>query len=82
MGELREKRNANRKLILKALTDPEFRKALEENPAAVLGVREFTEVNKREVRLILAAVNGIAAQIAATADELLCAPGPGPCGIA
>lgn len=81
MGNLREKREANRELILRALIDPDFRRRLEKNPAAVVGVREFSEVNKREIRLVLAAVKGIAAQIAAAADELLCAPGP-PCGIA
>ena len=65
----------NREFILKALTDPRFRKALEENPARALGTREFTEVNKQEVRLILAAVKGIETQIAAASDELLCAYG-------
>ena len=65
----------NREFILKALTDPRFRKALEENPARALGMREFTDVNKQEVRLILAAVKGIETQIAAASDELLCAYG-------
>ncbi len=63
----------NRKLILKALIDPEFRKALEEEPAAVVKTRKFTEINKREVELVLAMVEGIDAQITRTADELLCA---------
>ena len=65
----------NREFILKALTDPTFRKALEENPARALGMREFTDVNKQEVRLILAAVKGIETQISAASDELLCAYG-------
>lgn len=82
MGRLDEKKEANRKLILKALIDPEFRRMLEEKPAAALNMRDFTEVNKQEIRLILAAVKGISLQIAAAGDELLCASGPGPCGIA
>lgn len=65
----------NREFILKALTDPKFRRALEEDPARTLGMREFTDVNKQEVRLILAAVKGIETQIAAASDELLCAYG-------
>ena len=77
MGTIKD----NRDFILKALIDPEFRKALEENPGKALDMRELTEINKREVRLILAAVKGINTQIAAAADELLCAYGPGPCGI-
>lgn len=76
-----EKIKDKRDFILKALIDPEFRKALEENPGRALNIRELTEINKREVRLILAAVKGINTQIAAAADELLCAYGPGSCGI-
>jgi hypothetical protein len=69
----REGREVNRELILKALIDPEFRKALEKKPAAVVKTRKFTEINKREVELVLAMVEGIDAQITRTADELLCA---------
>jgi hypothetical protein len=68
-------------LILKALTDPKFRKALAANPAAALGAKIMTPEKRREVALLLAAIKGINAQIAALADELLCANG-GPCGIA
>ena len=71
----------NRDFILKALIDPEFRRALEENPGRALNIQELTEINKREVRLVLAAVRDINTQIAAAADELLCAYGPGPSGI-
>ncbi|MGD2248219.1 MAG: hypothetical protein PVF58_07405 [Candidatus Methanofastidiosia archaeon] len=76
-----EKNEKNRELILKALVDPEFRKILEVEPLRALELEEITEVNKQEVRLILAAVRGINIQITAAADELLCAYGPGPCGI-
>jgi hypothetical protein len=68
-------------LILKALTDPKFRKALAADPAAALGAKKMTPEKKKEVTLLLAVVKGIDAQIAALADELLCANG-GPCGIA
>ena len=80
MGELDRKKEANRKMILKALIDPEFRKMLEERPAEALNMRKLTEVNKQEIRLVLAAVKGISLHIAAAGDELLCANGP--CGIA
>lgn len=76
-----ERTEKNREFILKALIDPGFRKALKEDPAKALGMREFTEVNKQEVRLILAAVKGIDTLIAVASDELLCAYGPKPCGI-
>lgn len=76
-----EKNEKNRKFILKALLDPDFREHLESDPVRALDLEEFTEINKQEVRLILAAVKGINAQIAAAADELLCAYGPGPCGV-
>ncbi|MGD2248166.1 MAG: hypothetical protein PVF58_07140 [Candidatus Methanofastidiosia archaeon] len=61
-----------RELILKALTDPEFRKSLED------GTADITDTTRKYV---LSAVNGINTQVAAAADELLCAYGPGPCGI-
>ena len=62
-----------RELILKALTDPAFRRNLEENKA---NVDESTRT------YVLAAVKGIDTQITAAADLLLCAhppPGPVPC---
>lgn len=66
------KREANRKLVLKALIDPKFRKKLEENPAAALGVKGLSKVNELEVQCVLTAVDGIGRQIAATGDLLLC----------
>jgi hypothetical protein len=76
-----EKREVNRKLVLRALTEPEFRKKLEAAPREVLGIREFSATNELEIRFVLAAVRAIEAQIGGLADELLCANG-GPCGIA
>lgn len=73
------KRRINRDLVLRALTDRKFRKQLTENPAEVLGKRP-SDVNAREIQLVLAAVKGIESQIRGLADELLCANGP--CGIA
>lgn len=61
-----------RELIVKALTDPTFRKSLEEGN---LDVDEDTRT------YVLNAVKGINTQVALAPDELLCAYGPGPCGI-
>lgn len=72
-------RDRQKELILKALTDPKFRKQLAAKPEEALGV-EMSDLNRKEVRMTLAAVKGIEAQIAALADELLCAGGG--CGIA
>ncbi len=68
-------------LILRALTDPEFRKSLQSAPHEALGKARLTPESQKEVAMILAVVKGIEAQISALADELLCANG-GPCGIA
>lgn len=69
-------------LILQALTDPKFRKLLQENPKEALGAKRLTADMKKEIQLVLAAVKGINSQISALADELLCANGGGGCGIA
>lgn len=74
-----QKRKANRQLVLRALTEPNFRKLLATAPEQALGV-ETAKINKEEIRFILAAVKAIEYQIGALADELLCANG-GPCGI-
>ena len=72
----------NRKLVLQVLTDPKFRRQLKANPAKALGKRKLSQVEKKEVDLVLAAVKGIDRQIGSLADELLCANGGGGCGIA
>lgn len=72
---------SNRELILRALTDRTFRKMLAENPGRALGMARMTDVNKREISLVLATVKGLEAQIKSVGDELLCLTGP-PCGIA
>jgi hypothetical protein len=71
----------NREMVIKALTDPKFRRALTADPAAALGKKRLTEVQMKEVRLVLAAVKGIDKQIGSLADELLCANGGGGCSI-
>lgn len=76
-----EKPKGNRDLILRALTDRKFRKLLEESPQQAIGIARMTDVNKREVSLVLATVRGLEAQIKSVGDELLCLTGP-PCGIA
>jgi hypothetical protein len=72
----------NKELVVRALTDPKFRKQLKKDPAAALGVKKLGDIQAREVRLILAIVKGIDTQIAGLADELLCVGGGGGCGIA
>jgi hypothetical protein len=71
-----------KQLVLKALTDPKFRKMLQAEPKKALGTRAVSTLNQREIALTLSMVKGIETQISALADELLCAEGPGPCGIA
>lgn len=74
-----KKKQLNREMVLRALTDAKFRKLLKSDPAKALG-KEVTPVHRREIDLVLATLRGIEAQIQGIADELLCANGP--CGIA
>ena len=74
------RKGVNKKLILKALTEPNFRKLLKENPKKALGIHEITVGQEREINLILSMVKGIDSQIASVADNLLCVNGD-PCGI-
>ncbi|MGD8458613.1 MAG: hypothetical protein PVF83_19725 [Anaerolineales bacterium] len=74
-----KKSKTNKELILRALTDPEFRKMLTTNPPKILN-QDLTVINEQELKFVLTTVRSIEAQIAALADELLCANGP--CGIA
>ncbi|MEI9477829.1 MAG: hypothetical protein WCO26_14805 [Deltaproteobacteria bacterium] len=73
-------KKTQKELILKALTDASFRKLLTTDPANALG-KKITPHSEKEVKMVLAVVKGIDAQISHLADELLCANG-GPCGIA
>lgn len=66
-------KKVNKQLILRALTDPKFRKKLERNPAAALGKKDLTAIHKKEVDMVIAAVRGIESQMSIIADELLCA---------
>ncbi len=74
------KKTVNKKLVLKALTDPKFRRLLKNNPKKALGVRKITPGQKMEIQLVTAVVKGIESQIASVADNLLCVNGD-PCGI-
>ena len=74
-----EKQKGNRNLILRALTDRKFRKLLEDDPSRALG-KPATDINQREISLVLATIRGLEAQIKSVGDELLCLNGP--CGIA
>ena len=73
-------KKAQKELIFKALTDASFRKLLTADSAKALG-KKITPQIEKEVKMVLAVVKGIDAQISHLADELLCANG-GPCGIA
>ena len=77
------RRKKNRDLVYRALTDLNFRKQLELNPARALGKtpKQFTEKNRLETQKIVKLVKQIEDMLAKIADELLCANG-GPCGIA
>ena len=75
-----QKKAADKGLIVKALTNPAFRRMLTTNPAKALGKKRVTAKHKDEIRFVLATVKGIQGQINALADQLLCANGP--CGIA
>jgi hypothetical protein len=76
-----KKKKLNRELVLRALTDPKFRKLLQASPSKAIG-KPVTGARQREIDVVLATVRGIEAHIQLVADELLCANGPGPCGIA
>lgn len=77
----KSKTEVNKELIIKVLTNVEFRNLMETNPASALGVKVLTKENQREVQKILTTVKMITARINEAADELLCAYGPEPCGI-
>lgn len=81
MRPTRAHKERQKKLIVKALTDPKFRTLLEKTPEKALNVDKLSAENTREVKFILATVKGIKAQISSLADQLLCANGGG-CGIA
>ena len=66
-------KRANKELIHRALTDPKFRRLLASDPKAALQVRRLTQVQMKEVELVLAVVKGIESQMNALADKLLCA---------
>jgi CHAT domain-containing protein len=73
MPSAKDDKEKQRQMVLRALTEPKFRKLLETNPRAALEVETITADMEKEIRLVLAAVKGINAQISAIADELLCA---------
>lgn len=73
-------REVNKQLIVRALTEPRFRKLLVTDPAKALDVSRISAQNEQEIGFVLAAVEGIEYQISALADKLLCLDGP--CGIA
>lgn len=80
--EKKRTKKANKELVLRALTDPAFRRQLVADPAKALGKRTLNAVQMKEVSFVLATVKAIDRQIGTIADELLCANGGGGCGIA
>ena len=75
-GRKRAAKKANRAMVMRALTEPKFRKQLESNPLKALNKKRLTAVQKKEVELVLAAVRGIGSQMNVIADKLL-----GACGV-
>ncbi|NIM14396.1 MAG: hypothetical protein GTO45_20375 [Candidatus Aminicenantes bacterium] len=72
--------SADKKLILKALTDVNFRKLLKENPEEALNLAEIKGGNVA-VNEILDTLASIDDQIDSISDKLLCVDPPGSCGI-
>ncbi|MCL6449926.1 MAG: hypothetical protein K6T75_01335 [Acetobacteraceae bacterium] len=66
-------------LILRALTDVEFRRLLASDPLRALGKSSLTPEGRKQVELVLATVKEVEAKITNLADQLLCLNGP--CGI-
>jgi hypothetical protein len=67
-----------KQLVLKALTDPKFRKLLEENPMAAM---EMAEVKGGYVdsKSILAVVGEIENTVSQVGEQILCTSGGGGC---
>jgi hypothetical protein len=76
-----KKKRVNKQLIIKALTEPKFRKMLATEPEKAIGMQRLSVENRTEIRFVLATAKAIESHIAGLADELLCANGGG-CGIA
>lgn len=72
---LRAKRRANKQMVLRALTDPKFRKQLQDAPHQVVGKR-LSAVEQREIDLVLVTVKGIERQISGISLNLLCMAPP------
>lgn len=72
--------SAHKKLILRALTDANFRKLLKENPEEALNLAEI-KGGKVAVNEILGTVELIDDRISSISDKLLCVDPPGSCGI-
>jgi hypothetical protein len=69
------KKKVNKQLVIRALTDPEFREELAADPGKALDIPRFSTVNEQEIKFVLAAVQAIEYQITGLADQLLCAYG-------
>ncbi|MCU7917435.1 MAG: hypothetical protein KZQ99_09670 [Candidatus Thiodiazotropha sp. (ex Dulcina madagascariensis)] len=82
MAKKRSDKRVNKELVVRALTEPRFRRELSKDPASALKVKKLSTTQAHEVKLVLAMVKGIDRQISGLADELLCATGGGGCGIA
>ena len=67
----------NKQLVIRALTNPEFRRMLSVDPQKALGVAELSDARRKEISFVLATVKTIDFQIESLADELLCAKGGG-----
>jgi hypothetical protein len=74
------KREKNKNMLMKALTDPKFRELLKSSPQKALGLKTITDKNKQEIAKITQLVSKFESDLASLADQLLCANGGG-CGI-
>jgi hypothetical protein len=72
--------STHKKLVLKALTDANFRKLLKENPEEALNLAEV-KGGQVVASQILFSVNAIDSLIADISDYLLCKDPGQPCGI-
>lgn len=70
-------RGRSRELICKALTDPNFRRLLQTNPAQALGVRQVTPEQTAMIKKMLLAIDDIDAKINSVAESIVVTYGAG-----
>lgn len=66
------RKEKNRKLVYRVLTDPAYRKKLSSSPKLALKLKKLTHQNRKEVEKLLNFSRKVTNEIAALADQLLC----------